>query len=181
MSKPLKGIDVCQIPKCDCSGRVNFQDPNLKFTANICPNCSLQGSSVSTEFSGATFNSTIVNLPQCLSTDGGTILNVTGFGTIIDGPLIVQGTFMFQLLESLVGDNRLYFTASGMDGNGVTISISAFPILVDEDLMINFCNSCNSSFLGMTKKTSKSHKLREEISKGTLMIIKNGQIEVKEL
>ena len=31
----IKGVDVCQIPKCDCSGRVNIQDPNLEFTANM--------------------------------------------------------------------------------------------------------------------------------------------------
>ena len=79
VSKVLKGIDVCQILKCDCSGRVNIQNPDLEFTANICPHCNLQGSSVSTAFLGITFNSTTVNPPRCISTESRTTLQVTWF------------------------------------------------------------------------------------------------------
>ena len=116
---------------------MNF--PGFGF-ANICPDCNLQGSSVSNDIFGA-FNSTFVNSSQCISTNRGTVLNVTGFGTLINGPSIVQGTFMLQLLETLVGDDEVIFSVSGFDQNGIGFAGLAILTVPDEDIMINFCNS----------------------------------------
>ena len=177
VSKALKAIDVCQLsPKeCDCSGSVNIKIPDFEFIANICPHCNLQGSSISSN----SFNSTVVNSPQCVPSDTGTILNVTGFGTLIFSQP-VQRTFMLQLFKKTVGDNLLNFTASGFDQNGGFYTLSISATAPNEFFMINSCNSCHSSFLGMTNITSKSHKLQAELYKGEIVIMKNGQIEVKE-
>lgn len=88
-------------------------------------------------------NKSTFHPPRCISTEGGTTLQVTGFGTITSSPLIEQGTFMLLLLENSVGDNQLIFTAFGFDPNGVTTSISAFHPLADKDFTISFCNSCH--------------------------------------
>ncbi|WP_342512445.1 hypothetical protein MKY34_17750 [Sporosarcina sp. FSL K6-1522] len=178
VSKALKGIDVCQIPKCDCSGRMII--PVSGFTVSICPNCTLQGSSVSIEFLSATFNSTVVNLPQCISIDTGTILQVTGFGTIIDGSSIAQVTFMLQLFDSFVGVDELEFSASGLDQNGNPFTATAV-VTGPEVLMVNFCSSCHSSSRKMIHNTVKSQKPQEEFNKGKLVMTLNGQIEEKEL
>lgn len=179
VSKAIKAIDVCEIPKCDCSGRVNYTVPEVEFIANICPNCNLQGSFVSTELLGIAFNSTLVSPPQCISTNVGTILNVTGFGTI-KNVQTAQGTFTLQLLQNFVGDNVLQFNAAGFDQNGIDYLISLNISLPDDFFIISFCNSCHSSSSGMLNKTSKSHNLRENLIKGKITIMRNGHIEVKE-
>ncbi|MFJ7953633.1 hypothetical protein ACIQZG_19195 [Lysinibacillus sp. NPDC096418] len=181
VSKVLKAIDVCEIPKCDCSGSVNLQTADSKVIVNICPNCILQDSLVSIGFLNTTFNSTVVNLPQCISTDAGTILQVTGFGIITFDLLVAQGAFMLQLLENFVGDDQLLFSASGFDQGGNSITISSSQTVPDEALLVSFCTSGCSPCQGIKNKTSKPFKLGKEINKGSLVIIKNGEIEVKEL
>lgn len=180
VSKVLKAIDICDIPKCDCAGSVNFQPGNEKYIANICPNCTLQGSFVSTAFLTSTFNSTFVNLPQCITTNKGTILQVTGFGTLTFDELIAQGTFMLQLVENLTGDDQLIFSAFGFDQDGNSISLSNGQFVPDENLTVSFCNSCCSPCQRMTNNTSAPFNFGKEINKGFLMVIKNGEIVVKE-
>ena len=180
VSKVLKAIDVCDIPKCDCSGSLNFQPDNDKYIANICPNCILQGSFVSTAFLTSTFNSTFVNLPQCISTVKGTILQVTGFGILTFDEKIAQGTFMLQLVENLTGDDQLLFSAFGFDQDGISIDLSSGQSVPDDLLTVYFCNSCCSSCQRKTNNTSAAFNLGKELKKGFVRVIKNGEIVVKE-
>lgn len=122
---------------------MNFQALNLEFFATICPHCNLQGGSVSTTLFdlGKSFNSTVVNLPQCLAINTRTVLQVPGFGILIYGTLIVQGVFTLRLMENLVGSDSFYLEVSGIDQNGNTYSVSISQAISDEDLTINFYNS----------------------------------------
>ncbi|MFJ7738818.1 hypothetical protein ACIQ2D_21150 [Lysinibacillus sp. NPDC097287] len=180
VSKVLKAIDVCDIAKCDCAGSVNFQPGSDKYIANICPNCTLQGSFVSTAFVTSTFNSTFVHLPQCISTTQGTILQVTGFGTLTFDELIAQGTFMLQLVENLTGDDQLLFSAIGFDQDGNSIDLSSGQFVPDELLTVSFCNSCCSPCQRMTNNTSAPFNLGKELNKGFARVIINGEIVMGE-
>ena len=165
---------------------MNIPAEEVTFIANICPNCNLQGSFVSWVLPLSvvvSFTSKFVNLPQCISTDDGTILNVQGLGTIIFHSLIVQGTFGLNLLETPVGDDALAFSFSGFDQNGnpfpATITLTGVP---DDEIMVNFCNSCScpQSASMAANANSTSNNTREEL-KGKIVITQNGQVEVKEL
>ena len=123
----------------------------------------------------------MVNPPQCISTNTGTILQVTGFGTIIAGPSIFQGTFMLQLLENFMGDNQLLFAASGFDLDGNSATISSSQTVPDEVLMVSFCNSCCPPCQRIKNKTPEPYKLPEGLNKESLVIIMNGKVVVKEL
>ncbi|MCG7336422.1 hypothetical protein MHZ95_14225 [Sporosarcina sp. ACRSM] len=185
VSKVLKGMDIADVPKkvCDCSGIVNFSGASFKFSANICPQCKLQGGSVSTTFfsPGISFDSTVVYPPQCFSIDTGTVLQVSGFGTLIFGASIIQGIFTLRLLENLVGDNSFYFEVTGIGQNGVTYSVSISQNVPDENRMISFCNSSYSFPRGTINKTAKTNELQEKLNRGQIVIVKNGQVEVEEL
>jgi hypothetical protein len=178
-----------QQKKCECSGRVNFQTDFLTLIADICPSCNIQGSFVSftansTETS-INFTSSFVNFPRCTLIDTGTILNTAGFGTlVVDGSIIQNATFTLNLFETSDGDDLLNFIVTGFDQNGNSILLLLiFPTVPDEDLMINFCNACSCplSSSQTANVTPELHKIPEGLNKGKIVIMKNGQVEVKEL
>ena len=157
----------------------DIEFPESGIFAKYLPNCNLLGSFVRV----GEFTSTFVNLPQCISTDAGTTLNVSGLGTFIFDSQIFQGPFALSLLETPVGDDGLAFSFSGFDQNGNSAAVSLATSVPDDALMINFCNSCScpQSSSMAANANSTSNKTGEELSKGKMVIIINGQHEIKEL
>ncbi|MGG0240668.1 hypothetical protein [Bacillus rhizoplanae] len=174
--------------KCECSGEVNYQDISFTFLAKICPHCDIQDSFISWSFSplGQSFNSTFFYPPQCISTNQGSILHVTGFGILTNGTSIGQVTFGLILLKTSAGPGILNFTATGFDQNGAPLNFvfNPFPLLGTE-LIINCCNSCSCPhFTNGTINADKVHeelnrleKIREELNEGKIVITGNGQVE----
>ncbi|MGG0240673.1 hypothetical protein [Bacillus rhizoplanae] len=177
--------------KCECSGKVELQSGLSTFIAKICPHCNIQDSYVSwsTPLFGLSFSSTFVNPPQCISTNKGTILNVTGFGTMIDGTRIVQGTFGLNLLETLVGPDIVNFSTSGFDQNGMPYDLAFSFGVLDNELMINVCNSCSCPQAtnvtlrsdNIREELNELDKIREELNEGKIVIMTNGQVEIKNI
>ncbi|MEH7526222.1 hypothetical protein V7149_23580 [Bacillus sp. JJ1503] len=167
--------------KCECSARVNTQQETLTFLASICPNCTLHGSTVSVVEVGMAFNSSKVNKPQCISENQGTILNATGVGTLIIDQSISQASFTLNLLESLVGNDFLIFTANGgLDQNGNINIFAAVLQVPDKELMITLCNDCPTTSQKHVKP-SKLDSISMDIKNGKIVMMKNGELEVKEL
>ena len=144
VSKAIKAIDVCQIPpkECDCSGMLNYRTVNFVVTANICPNCNLQDSSFSFELldpNGLTINSTILNVPRCNIIENGTVLEVTGFGTLEQNQIIFPINFTLSLIKKLVGSDEIHVVYSYVVQDGTPLAFQFITAV--EGLSINFCTS----------------------------------------
>lgn len=164
---------------CQCSGRLNFQAGDVIANANICPNCNPYGSSLS--FTGfGDFNPTFIGPPQCMSTTEGTILVVTGFGTIIDGSSTYQGTFSLTLFELPGNSDAFSFTFSGIDQNGNLMAALILSIAPDEDISIDFCSFDPQVPFVPSNISSQLQQIRDGLNNGRIVIIRNGDVEVKE-
>ncbi|MEH7390324.1 hypothetical protein [Bacillus sp. JJ1474] len=172
--------------KCECSSKVNIQDTFL-FNANICPKCRIHDSTVSFAFGNITFNSTTVVLPQCMTTDNGAKLITAGNGTLAafseEFQIIIQGTFTLALEKNIVFNDMLLdlisLTVTGFDQNGNTVFLLLLILLVpNEDFIISLCDHCPPYSPKMNNQTSNINNHHKQISKGKIIMMKNGQIVI---
>ncbi|GHH98823.1 hypothetical protein [Neobacillus kokaensis] len=129
--------------QCECSGTA-FTDIFGPLSANICPSCFIEGSTVTYENTsiGFSFSSNNVNPPECFSINGQTILNTSGTGTITTGTETFTGTFTITLVDGPGEfDDSIIFTLVGIDTEGFPFAhTSVITGLSEESVIITGCN-----------------------------------------
>lgn len=130
--------------QCECSGTA-FTDIFGPLSANICPSCFIEGSTVTYEdtFFGFSFSSNSVNRPECSSINGQTILNTSGTGTITTGTETFTGLFTITLVDGPGEfDDIITISIVGIDTEGFPFThISVLTGLSEESVIITGCNS----------------------------------------
>ncbi|NOU63588.1 hypothetical protein GC096_06065 [Paenibacillus sp. LMG 31461] len=156
--KPIINVNVGNTSKkkkkcCACSATVNSfnEADNTTFRIQICPNCSMEGSSLFVQSTDIIITSSSFNLPKCYTTmEGDTVLEVSGSGFANFIGLPFQGTFTLMLVEraGVEEDDVLFaFAGIGLDNSTSTLLGSIHEFVPDEDLSITPCNngcSCGS-------------------------------------
>ncbi|MCE7792841.1 hypothetical protein K8O68_10480 [Salipaludibacillus sp. CUR1] len=168
--------------KCECSGLANFLSETDSLTANICPDCKLNGSAFnfSWQTSGHSFNATKINRPECFEIGSRKYLQVCGRGdgTIpIDVNVITFENWMFtlQLIENENGEPFLITWVNGSLESEEGISSAFFGWeLRPNDLSITPCNPLPTFTSATVPAAQKS------ITKNTKITFINGKLDKKE-
>lgn len=169
------------VNQCECSGTVNFQDPDqgFSFTANICPGCSLEGSFISLIVRDFfSFISNRVNPPICISTEQVTVLTVSAHGTLTNSQTL-SSVLTLTLIELPDGDDIVVLETTGIDDGAIFIFIFSFTV-PDGDLTIRSCSQ-SSQTSPLIFDEVEIRNLRNSIGRGRITIIRNGEVENRDL
>ncbi|RXT03885.1 hypothetical protein [Ammoniphilus sp. CFH 90114] len=132
---------------CECSGLATLNETDTQIFANICPSCFKEGSIVTfiTTFdtSGFSFSSNSVNRPECLFSNGQSILNTNGTGTLTRDDETFPVTFTLNLVDGPEeNDDIIVINFAGIDTTGqVFFSSFGFFGLEEERVTVTSCNS----------------------------------------
>ncbi len=165
---------------CDCYGKMNFDVDDIVFKAEICPDCNLANSSVSLILDTLSFKSTGANLPDYFSADKGSGLSVSGTGilTLSDSRSDVNGFYSLFLFDSAVAKQNLAsITFFNINEVGAILAYAITFIAKEVNLTITPLNVKQSSIPSETISLPEM----KDIGRDRIIIMKNDQIEVREL
>ncbi|OLO42412.1 hypothetical protein BTR23_04120 [Alkalihalophilus pseudofirmus] len=84
---------------CECQGFATYTFDNTNFLANICPNCTIEGSTVTASSEETSFVATSVNPPNCLIQPQSKILLTSGMSVFVEDSTIHQGIYNLALAQ----------------------------------------------------------------------------------
>ncbi len=163
---------------CDCSGKLNLDVEEIIFTADICPGCISIDSCVSLKLDTLSFNSKKVNLPDYFFTVKGSGLSVSGNGILtLHEDMPGKDTSVFYVLflfeSAYVKQNLASITFFNIDGIGAITAYSITFVAKQVNLKVTHRDTDPSEVF--------SFPVKKDIGKDIMIIVKDGQVEVREL
>lgn len=172
---------------CECSASINFrnefEDELAIINAEICPQCTVNGSRVFASFRDEEINFTIASStvfpPSCFSNESGKGLTVTGHGTILfNDTLVPTSSFSLSVFDSEEGFDQVVLVGSGLDEDGDVgfIFIGPFDEVSAGSITVRSC-STNTS---LNSTASDMVNIPKTNRNGTIILNKSGKIYLKE-
>jgi hypothetical protein len=161
--------------QCECSGSVNASD----ISANICPTCTTEGSSITASPFGGNFVATSINPPTCITTPQETSLSTSGIGQFTQSGQTFLGTYSLVLTENQDGTKSVTLSFAGVSNTGSPVVFLTNEVV--DNLSITPCaNNFGASSNTLSSQTPDTNN--QLTKKGVAVIIHpDGQVERKEL